>query len=61
MQVDWQKVLWDLRRDYMPLASIATRIGVHPKTLQKIARNGANDVMYSTGVKLMELHKRYVA
>lgn len=60
MQVDWQRILFDLRTQFMPLASVARLVDVHPKTLQKIARNGCGDVMYQTGIKLMELHKRYV-
>lgn len=58
--VDWQRILWDLRRDYKSLAAVAKEIGISPKWLQKIAKeNVKTDIGYHFGVKLLELHKRH--
>lgn len=58
--IDWQKILWDLKRDYKHLAKIARDIDCSRQMLQKIARGGKkNDVAYSIGVKLLKLHNKF--
>ena len=57
--VNWQQLLWDLRRDYKPLAQIADDIGVSHKSLQKAARIGYKRMDYDIGVKLVALHQKY--
>ena len=58
--IDWQQILWDLRRQYKPLRSIALDIGVSPNSIQKIARYGIKtDMTYRTGTALIALHKEH--
>lgn len=58
--VNWQSILWELRRNYKPLAAIAVEVGHHPKSLQSLASGRRNhDLPYSVGVKVINLHKKY--
>lgn len=58
--INWQKILWDLRRDYKPLERIAKEIGATPTALQKAARLGVkNDLPYTKGLRLIELHNKH--
>ena len=58
--IDWQKILWDLKRDYKHLAAIAREVNYCRKSIQSLA-NGSrkHDLPYTVGIKLMELHKKY--
>ena len=57
--MNWQQILWELRREFGALTKVAREIDVSAKTLQSIARDGASDVYYSLGVKLIELHNKH--
>lgn len=58
--VNWQRILWDLRRHYKPVAAIAREIDMNHKWLQKIAKDGVKtDISYHNGVKLLELHEKH--
>ncbi len=58
--INWQPILWDLRRNYKTVAGVAREVGYCYKTFQKLA-NGTrkHDLPYTVGNKLMELHKKY--
>jgi hypothetical protein len=58
--MNWQPILWELRRNYKNVASIAREVEYCSKTLQKLA-NGTrrHDLPYAVGNKLIELHKTY--
>ena len=58
--VDWQRILWDLKRDYKHITCIAKEIGYSAKSLHSLA-NGSrkHDIPYTPGNKLIELHKKY--
>ena len=58
--MNWQLILWELKRDYKHLAAIAREIKCNRLTLQRMA-NGSmkKDLPYSLGVQLLELHKRH--
>jgi hypothetical protein len=58
--VNWRQLLLELRSNYKPIASIAREVGMNVSTLQKVARVGAKDMLYSNGSKIIELHDRYV-
>jgi len=58
--VNWQRILWDLKRDYAHIAAIAREVGYNPKSLQKLANGiSKHDIPYTPGNKLIELHKKY--
>lgn len=58
--INWQRILWDLRRNYKPVAAIAREIDMNPKWLQKIAKQGVKtDIGYHSGARLIELHKAH--
>lgn len=58
--INWQKILWDLRRQYKPLRAVAFEIGANPSALQKVARYGVKtDMFYHTGAALLKLHERH--
>lgn len=57
---DWQIILLQLRRNYKNIAAIAREVGYCSKSLQVLARGTRkHDLPYTTGNKLMELHKKY--
>ena len=58
--IDWQSILWDLKRDYKHLAAIAREVNYSRKTFHSLA-NGSrkHDLPYTVGIKLIELHKKY--
>lgn len=58
--VNWQMVLLQLRSQYKPLAAIAREISMHPNTLQKMARYGANNMLFDNGMALLKLYKKHV-
>ena len=58
--MNWQRMLWDLRREYKPLAKLAREIDVNPKTLQSIARGDVKDVYYTLGNKLVKIHDMHI-
>lgn len=58
--VNWQQILLELRSNYKPIAAIAREINMNASTLQKVARKGANEMLYSNGAKLVKLHDQYV-
>lgn len=58
--INWQRILWDLRRHYKPVAAIAREIEYHPKSLQSLAKgNRKHDLPYTVGVKIIELHNKH--
>ena len=57
--VNWQNILLELRKNGIFMTTIADRLNMHHKTLQRAARQGIDDLPYSKGVKLLELHQRY--
>jgi len=59
--VNWQQLLWDLRKHYKPLAQVADEIGVSHKSLQKAARIGYKRMEYSIGVQIVALHQKHCA
>lgn len=56
--INWQKILLDLRSHGVFITTVSKIINMHPKTLQKAARHGINDLPYTKAVKLLELHGR---
>ena len=58
--MNWQQILWDLKRDYKHLAAIAREVNYSCKTFHNLA-NGSreHDLPYTVGNKLIELHKKY--
>lgn len=58
--INWQRILFDLKRDYKHIAAVAREIGLHHKTLQKVYRGERlSDLPYTAGCKLIELHKAH--
>lgn len=57
--INWQNILRDLKKQYKSLAAIGLELDIHPKTLQKAAKIGRKDMMYSHGVKILELHLKH--
>ena len=58
--MNWQQILWDLKRDYKHLAAIARELNYSRRTFQMLA-NGSmkKDLPYSIGVQLITLHKEH--
>lgn len=54
----WQKILLDLRANGVFITTVAKKINIHPKTLQKAARYGIDDLPYFKAIKLLELHEK---
>lgn len=58
--INWQLILWDLKRDYAHISVIAKEVGYNSKSLQGLARGSRkHDIPYTPGNKLIELHKKY--
>lgn len=58
---DWQQIILDLRRHYknMEKLSCALDYCITREWLGYISRNGANDMLFSTGIKLLALHEKH--
>ena len=58
--INWQTILWDLKRDYKHQAAIAREVNYSRQTFNHLA-NGSrkHDLPYAVGNKLIELHKKY--
>jgi len=55
--INWQSILWELRRNYKPIAAIAREVEYHPKSLQTLAKgNRRHDLPYTVGKKLLDLY-----
>ena len=58
--MNWQRILWDLKRDYKHIAAIARELNCSRKTLQTAASGKRiEDLPYSIGSELIKLHKKY--
>ena len=58
--INWQSILWELRRNYKPIAAVAREVEYHPKSLQSLAKgNRKHDLPYTVGVKIIELHNKH--
>ena len=57
---NWQPILWDLRRNYKNLSSVAREVGYCCKSLNHLAcGTRKHDLPYTVGNKIMQLHKKY--
>lgn len=57
--INWQNILLELRKSGVFMTTLAYQLDMHPKTLQRAARQGIDDLPYSKGAKLLELHRRH--
>lgn len=57
--MDWPKIIFDLMRGGLSGAQIAERVGVAAPTLNCLKNGTTKQPKYSTGVALLDLHRRY--
>lgn len=58
--IDWRQLLIEIRRNYKPLTLVAREIGMNAKHLQRITQKGTVRMQYENGVKIIDLHNKYV-
>ena len=57
---NWQLILWELRRNYKNISSLASEVEYCGKSLNHLAcGTRKHDLPYTVGNKIMELHKKY--
>ena len=56
MNIDWQKLVLNLRTNYKPLSQVAKEIGSDWRHLNRLARGETKQPRFLTGVKLLDLH-----
>jgi hypothetical protein len=57
--IDWVKVLLDLRDNYKPIPELAEELNQHANALRKIMSYDIDEPKYSVGVRLLELHEQH--
>lgn len=58
--IDWQRVMWNLRRECGPLTKVARLANADPQHLQRLARGEVYEPRFSLALRLLDLHLDYV-
>lgn len=58
---NWQQIILDLRRHYKNMARLSCALDyrISRAWLGHISRNGSDDMLYSTGIRLLALHEKH--
>lgn len=59
--MNWQRVLFDLKKHYGPYTAISKACGRKPEWASKIARGEVSEPKWSDGEKLLELWRAHCA
>ena len=57
--IDWVKILLNLRDQYKPLQELAEELHVNKLSFTKIMSYDVDEPKYSVGVRLLELHEQH--
>lgn len=57
--MNWQRVLFDLKKHYGPYVAISKACGRKPEWASKIARGEVSEPKWSDGQKLLELWRAH--
>ena len=61
IDIDWQSVCANLRRNYKPLSQVAKEVGSDWRHLNRLARGEVKQPKFSVGVRLLDLHLDHCA
>jgi hypothetical protein len=56
--IDWQRVVLNLRNHYKPLATVAKELNLNDAHLQRLARGEAREPRFNSGIRLLNLHEK---
>lgn len=56
MNLDWQRIVLNIRQAGMPVRSISRKVGMAPDTLGHYVRGECREPPFSKGLALLDLH-----